>query len=80
VGDKIINEANWLTCTNACRMADRIAGYWAERGYAIKIGVEKIMQDNPNVEPIWQIRSDMVNGLPRGYSSRGPDGGRLRRL
>ena len=72
--------ADWLTKANADYMARVIDNYWRQRGYRIDITVEMVNKDSVDRHVAWQIRSDMVNGLPRGYNGRGLDGGECSKL
>ena len=46
----------------AMRLADQIRKHWARRGCVVNV---QIIQ--PNSRAIYEIRSDMVNGLPLDY-------------
>ena len=56
-----------LSLERAGTLARKIERVWAASGYAVRAWVEPI----PGIEneTLYQIRSDMVNGLPRGYAS-----------
>jgi len=49
---------------NGIALADRIEDYWRERGWRNV----KLTRDKDG-----QMRSNLVNGLPRGYSGTGPN-------
>jgi len=46
-----------------------IREYWRQRGYDVDVGVRQIAEQRRDGKPFHYpaIRSDMVNGLPRGY-------------
>ena len=51
---------------DAMQIVDRLRRYWMARGYEspdIIVGCYKT--DDTRREPIWYVRSDMINGLPR---------------
>lgn len=50
-------------------LAEQIRQYWRERGYAVSLKVSPVRGLPPNNEGVpFAITSDLVNGLPRGYS------------
>lgn len=60
----------------AKRLAARIFNYWLDRGHVVQPRVERNLlargpergRANRSREPIWCVRSDMINGLPRGMA------------
>ena len=61
-----MSEETWVS---------RIREYWRQRGFDVEVGVRDVTENNPRGNGTIHyraIRSDMVNGLPRGY--RGEDG------
>jgi hypothetical protein len=48
--------------TRVLRLADTIAAYWGSQGLEIKVTVERVLARDG---PVWTIRSDLLNGLPR---------------
>lgn len=83
-------SANWLSYPNATRLAKTITDYWAERGWRVKTSIDPVYPAEIAVKTdgsptgvntiIWQVRSDLKNGLPRGYNDSGHDEGAARRL
>lgn len=51
--------------------AERVCAYWAERGYAVKAQV--LIEGAHESAPIYALRTDMLNGLPRGFVARVPE-------
>lgn len=49
-------------------LARRIREFWAARGYYPKVWVSQ-SDVNGRMGPVWDISSDMVNGLPRELCS-----------
>jgi hypothetical protein len=47
----------------ATRLSYQIADYWRCQGYQVDVRVE---QDSVFGEGIWVVRSDLVNGWPKG--------------
>lgn len=56
-------ETNWMTADNARKLAQKIATYWAVRGQTVQTFVEPI---DGGMGGGYVIRSDMLNGMPRG--------------
>src|SRR3954469_16958834 len=50
-------------------LADIIRAYWRQRGCAVDVGVREVTQPgvHGHTYDYRAVRSDMVNGLPRGY-------------
>lgn len=48
------------------RNADTIRTYWQARGYAVR--VQLVLHPSSNRSEARFVRSDLVNGLPRGWS------------
>lgn len=57
----------------AADLASGIRQYWADYGAPVRVWVEEIeapVRTGPktlDVAPLFQVRSDMVNGMPRGF-------------
>lgn len=49
------------------RNADTIRTYWQARGYAVR--VQLVLQPSINQSEARFVRSDLVNGLPRGWAA-----------
>jgi hypothetical protein len=47
-------------------LSGRITRYWRRDGYVVNCRVEPLFPDDPVCET-YVIRSDMINGLPRGW-------------
>lgn len=58
-----------LTQEGAEGLARRLENYWAEKGFKIVTRIELI--ERVKGIPLHSVRSDMINGLPRGYKSGG---------
>jgi hypothetical protein len=54
-----------FTAEGADRLMDKIARYWAKQGYAVEFRLEKV-SDPIAKRPLYFVRSDMINGWPRG--------------
>jgi hypothetical protein len=52
-----------LTRAGATRLSYNIADYWRCQGYQVDVRVEVVYQFG---EGIWVVRSDLVNGWPKG--------------
>lgn len=50
------------------KLATRIREFWAARGFYPKVWVSQSAV-NGRMGPVWDISSDMVNGLPRELCS-----------
>lgn len=50
-----------FTRAGAQSLVRRILGYWRSRGYIPAVYAEKFLFRG---EPLWQVRSDMLNGKP----------------
>jgi hypothetical protein len=63
--------ADTFTLEGAEMLADKIAKYWAKRGHTVETRLEKF-SDKIAKRPIYFVRSDLVDGLPRGEWWRRP--------
>ena len=62
-----ITDQNWQllgTKPGAELLAQSIRDYWADRSYLVEARVE--LSGAPRT-PRWDVRSDLVNGLPRDF-------------
>lgn len=50
-----------MTEKGANEIAARIRAYWAERGHVVEAVAVQIGQSDK-----WAVRSDLVNGMPKG--------------
>jgi hypothetical protein len=57
--------ADTFTLEGAEMLAAKIARYWAGRGHTVETRIEKF-SDKIAKRPIYFVRSDLVDGLPRG--------------
>lgn len=48
-------------------IADRITAYWRARGYKVTCTIVEVPFTVPMKSGRWDVRSDMVNGLPKDY-------------
>lgn len=56
---------DFSTRSGAAALAARIAAYWRERGYAVLLSVEE-KGFHPVTRAVrFEVRSDLVDGLPR---------------
>lgn len=58
---------NYCDHTGATRIKERIEAYWRERGYEVSVVLVQGQYSNILRETRMDLRSDMVNGLPRGW-------------
>ncbi len=51
-------------------MMETIRVYWRERGYRVKVEMRECVEKGPGggIYKYHAIRSDMLGGLPRGYT------------
>ena len=60
-----------LSSTNAYKLAQKIEDYWLGEGYAVKAWIEPVRAAIKSetgedvVQTIFQVRSDLVNGIPK---------------
>lgn len=57
-----------FTETGAKKLVKTIKAYWAAKGFTIKCEAIEMRvpmrRGGTDVQPLWCVRSDMVNGLP----------------
>ena len=60
---------NHLSRFGAEKLAHNIKMHWAEQGYKVKCSVEKVKASprDGDSSPIYAVKTDMINGLPRDY-------------
>lgn len=56
-----------LSLKRAERMADGIRAYWRAQGYEVATWVEHTPFHHKMRTAVIVVRSDLVNGLPRGF-------------
>jgi hypothetical protein len=56
-----------FTLPLAERLAHKIRLYWKKRGYLVNTRVERIPTPPEVTEDLYQVRSDMVAGLPKDF-------------
>jgi len=56
-----------FTHAGAMRLATKIHDYWGSRGYQVKTWIEEGGWFNTLRNQAYFVRSDLINGLPRGY-------------
>ena len=60
-----------LSSTNAYKLAQKIEDYWLGEGYIVKAWIEPVRASIKSeagedvVQTIFQVRSDLVNGIPK---------------
>ena len=60
-----------LSSTQAFKLAQKIEDYWLGEGYAVKAWIEPVRAAIKSetgedvVQTIFQVRSDLVNGIPK---------------
>ena len=64
-----MNYAHTHTHTGAAALAKRIQAYWAERGYLVQTWVIEGRYDPAHRSSRYDVRSDLVDGLPRNRPS-----------
>lgn len=55
-------HGNCLNQDGALRLARKIEGFWAAKGAAVEVTVER---EGSGRDGTWIIRSDLINGRPR---------------
>lgn len=58
-----------FTLPLAERLAHKVRLYWKKRGYLVNTRVEPIPGLPDGMDTLYQVRSDMVGGLPKGFAS-----------
>lgn len=48
-------------------LEETIIHYWKQRGFSVKIIIESIERTTKLSNQFYQIRSDMINGLPKEF-------------
>ncbi len=66
--DGRMNNLDALTSTGSKMLADRITEYWIDKGYSPQVWTERIG------DKTFQVRSDLVNGLPRRLTATADQG------
>ena len=61
-----------LSSTQAYKLAQKIEDYWLGEGYIVKAWIEPVQAlvklqstGEDQVQTIFQVRSDLINGVPR---------------
>lgn len=59
-------EIDGLSEYGAMKIADKIRGYWFERGHTVRVWTEPITRSitKDKKEIIYCVRSDLINGRP----------------
>ena len=57
------------TLAGATALANRIQAYWAERGYLVQTWVIEGRYDPAHRSSRYDVRSDLIDGLPRNRPS-----------
>jgi hypothetical protein len=61
---------NWCDGPGAVEVAERLRNHWRDRGAEIRTRFETTLRSESDGRvTVQSVRSDMVNGLPRGWSS-----------
>lgn len=55
----------YMTRKGAEKLAGKVRGYWLDRGHYVNVYVEQIDRGDEYGKPVFAIRSDLVDGLPR---------------
>lgn len=59
-------EKDWSTEKNANELASKIREYWRNKGMEVKTWLDSsFVNRKSNNSTFWNVRSDMINGLPR---------------
>jgi hypothetical protein len=61
-------RADLLSCKAAYQLAEEIYSFWKSRGAEITVKVLEL-RTAAAPHPVYVIRSDLVNGLPRGWTA-----------
>lgn len=64
---------DWCTAEGADRLKKRIIEYWTERGYAVDVKLVDAGFMPAMRSARCDLRSDMVNGMPRRLERRSDD-------
>ncbi len=64
-----MTAGDWCTTEGAKRLAVKIQGYWHERGYDVDIKLVEAGFLPAMRSARTDVRSDMVNGMPRRLSN-----------
>lgn len=64
---------DFCTREGALRLKERIEAYWKERGYDVTIELHEAGFMPAMRSARTDVRSNMVNGLPRPANDRGPE-------
>jgi len=59
---------DWCTCEGARRLKQKIEAYWTDRGYEVDIALVDAGFMPAMRSARTDVRSDMVNGMPRRIS------------
>jgi hypothetical protein len=57
---------DWLDYRNARELAGVITSYWRKKGFKVEVSIEPVELLVPSNEYLYQIRSNLFRGLPRG--------------
>jgi hypothetical protein len=57
------SNPDWMSLNGAEWLAARIVAYWLERGHKVQATV--VPDGAIGDTPIWVVRTDLVNGMPR---------------
>jgi hypothetical protein len=68
-----MSPSDWCTAEGADRLKKRILEYWSERGYAVDVKLVDAGFMPAMRSARCDVRSDMVNGMPRRIERKGDD-------
>src|SRR5437868_6897244 len=63
-------RADWSTPAAAYQLAQEIRDFWKDRGAEVNVHILQLTDDRwAEARSIYCVRSNLVNGLPRGWTS-----------
>ncbi len=69
-----MTAANYSTLEGARLLAEKVQTYWEAQGIFVRVDLDQVRDHAGQAHYI--VRSDMVNGAPRGANVRALAGGR----
>lgn len=60
-----MSEHDHLSERGAVRLAGRLILFWRDRGFDVEARVSKIATKRLVFQPMYQVRTDLVNGWPQ---------------
>ena len=60
-----MNNIDATTYDGALRLSHKIAAFWRTKGRSVIANVVQVTDRDTRKAPVYGVRSDMMNGLPR---------------